>query len=99
MKRKTFTKILCAVLLLTFFCTQPAYANSGLILRGLARTLGAVFQIPKSMIYESCRTTFPLGLVTGALEGTFQTVMGVAGGALDMAQGAAPYAKYMMFLM
>ena len=82
--------------------TIPAYAgdgrNLGLIFRGVAKTVGAVFEIPKAMLVDSTQVMFPFGLLTGAVNGTFRTVGGAVGGALDMARGAAPYAKYLIFL-
>ena len=78
---------------------RPAYADSmGLIFRGAAKTVAAAFQIPAGMIQGSTQA-FPLGLVAGAVTGTFKTIGGVLSGGLDMARGAAPYAKYMVFFM
>jgi len=62
--------------------------------RGTGKILGGVFAIPKAMVQDSGRVMFPFGLLTGAIRGTFQTVTGVVGGALDVARGGAPYAKY-----
>jgi hypothetical protein len=62
--------------------------------RGAGKIVGGVFAIPKAMLQDSGRVMFPFGLVTGAIRGTFQTVTGVVGGAVDVARGGAPYAKY-----
>lgn len=94
--------LLLLVVLVNVIClTTPgsAYANPGLILRGVARTLGAAFEIPRAMMEDSFKSMFPLGLVTGALRGTVKTVTGLVGGGMDIAQGGAPYAKYAAFLL
>ena len=62
--------------------------------RGASKLVGSVFAIPKAMLQDSGRVMFPFGLVTGAIRGTFQTVTGVVSGTVDVARGAAPYAKY-----
>ena len=61
--------------------------------RGAGKILSGLFAIPSAMLQGAGRS-FPLGIVTGAVQGTFQTVSGVVGGAVDVARGAAPYAKY-----
>ena len=68
--------------------------NMGLIFRGVARTIFAAVEIPRTILENPSRTPFPFSLVTGAVTGTFRTVAGTVGGAADMARGAAPYAKY-----
>lgn len=93
--------LLFALLLaiLTSFAA-PAYAdNMGLIFQGVAKTLLSVFQLPKAMIAYTQELGFPLGLITGTVLGTVDTVLGTLGGAADVARGAAPYAKYMIFLI
>ena len=88
------------IFLLLFSLLFPAvsYANMGLVLRGLARTVTAAFEVPTQMLQGSTHA-FPLGLVTGAVSGTMRTVAGTLLGAADMARGAAPYAKYMIFMI
>jgi hypothetical protein len=76
-----------------------ARADSATIMQGFSQTLGAVVQLPKAMVQHSVSDPFPLGLVTGAVSGTFQTVSGVVSGAMRMAAGAAPYAKYLIFFI
>lgn len=68
--------------------------NAALIMRGLAKTLSAPFAIPGSMIADSSRVMFPLGIVSGAIRGSLKTVAGTLGGVFDIARGSAPYAKY-----
>ena len=79
--------------------SQTAFAadSNAYILRGVAKILGAAFQVPGGILKDSVRS-FPLGIVTGAVKGTFQTFWGVLSGSLDVARGAAPYAKYLVFL-
>jgi hypothetical protein len=76
-----------------------ARADSATILQGLSQTLGAVVQLPKAMLQHGVSDPFPLGLVTGAVSGTYQTVSGVVSGTMRMAAGAAPYAKYLVFFI
>ena len=79
---------------LIFTAPRPAYADSvGLIIRGVARTLVSAFEIPKSMM-EGSTQAFPLGLVAGTVAGSMKMVAGTLMGAVDIARGAAPYAKY-----
>jgi hypothetical protein len=95
-------KILVGCAFLVFFLgplAGTAHANNALILRGLARTVTSAFEIPKTMISHSRKVVFPVGIVTGAVEGSLRTVVGTVAGALDIAQGAAPYAKYMLFFV
>lgn len=95
-KTKTFLALLLALgVLLT---PSLGYAEMGedisYAARGAGKILGGVFAIPKAMLQDSGRVMFPFGLVTGAIRGTFQTVGGVVSGAVDLARGGAPYAKY-----
>jgi len=80
---------------------QPAFAGAGrdasLIMRGVGKTVGSVFQLPITMLASST-TAFPFGLLGGAVLGTFKAVGGTLSGAFDIARGAAPYAKYAIFL-
>ncbi|MBN1687717.1 MAG: hypothetical protein JW893_01305 [Candidatus Omnitrophica bacterium] len=99
MKKKAVILLFLFVFLLGAPMTKSVYADNGLIVRGVARTLLSVVEIPKAIISHSQRVIFPVGIVTGALEGTFRTVMGTLAGTLDIAQGAAPYAKYMLFFI
>ena len=89
--------IFCGLLVLGF--SEPAYANPGLILRGVAKTIFSAFQIPASMMQDSTRVMFPFGLITGAVRGSVKTVVGTMSGAVDLARGGAPYAKYAAFLI
>lgn len=74
---------------------QEAYAGGeARIIRGLARTVLSVFEIPKSIIQHSSRVIFPVGILTGTVEGTMKMALGTVAGVIDMATGAAPYAKY-----
>ena len=75
-----------------------AFASIGLIAQGLAKTVYAVFQLPVSILAGSTQS-FPLGIVTGAVSGSVKAVTGTVMGAVDMARGAAPYAKYAVFAL
>ncbi len=88
--------ILASVLLCA--APQPASANIPLIARGVGRTLSAVFSLPAAMIQDSTRAIFPLGLIMGTVRGTMMMLTGTVMGAFDLARGAAPYAKYLVFL-
>lgn len=74
------------------------WANEQLILRGTAKTLLSVFQLPGTML-QSSMDSFPLGLISGAVQGSVNAVMGTLSGVVDIARGAAPYAKYAIFLV
>ncbi len=88
------------ILTLTSF-NVPAYADGdiGLIFRGVARTLFSVFEIPRAILEQSTQVMFPFGIVTGTVSGSVRTVVGTLLGAADIARGAAPYAKYMVFFI
>ncbi|MDD5226960.1 MAG: hypothetical protein PHV97_07260 [Candidatus Omnitrophica bacterium] len=93
-------KILLGLLLVLGMIFTPSlgYAEMGedisYAARGAGKIVGGMFAIPKAMLQDSGRVLFPFGLVTGAIRGTVQTVTGVVGGAVDVARGGAPYAKY-----
>ncbi len=91
-------RLYLAVLLLFCFVNPPsAHASLGLIAQGLAKTVYAVFRVPADMMAGSTQA-FPLGIVTGAVSGSMKAVAGTVMGGFDMARGAAPYAKYLVFL-
>lgn len=73
--------------------------NIGLIGRGVMKTVSSAFSLPVIILQDSMRGYFPLGVVSGAFRGTYQTVTGTLSGAVDIARGAAPYAKYMVFFI
>lgn len=87
------TLLLVAAIVLMVAPASAWADNNAYIMRGVARTLFSVFQLPKTMIQESVQF-FPFGIVTGAVKGSLNTVLGTLGGLLDIAKGAAPYAKY-----
>ena len=96
---KTQKSLLCLLFSLNVLLTSSlGYAAMGedisYAARGAGKIVGGVFAIPKAMLQDSGRVLFPFGLITGAVRGTVQTVTGVVGGALDVARGGAPYAKY-----
>ncbi len=88
-----------SLILLMLWAPKAAYAdNLGLIFRGVAKTVGSVFQLPVGMLASSGQA-FPFGLISGAVGGTARAVSGTLSGAVDIARGAAPYAKYMIFMV
>lgn len=100
---RTHRRCVLPILVLAFLLIPSlGYAGDGenvsYIARGASRMVGGLFSIPKSMLQDSTRVLFPFGLVTGAVRGTMQTVTGVLCGTADVARGAAPYAKYLVFL-
>ncbi|HTL46526.1 MAG TPA: hypothetical protein VL688_00515 [Verrucomicrobiae bacterium] len=82
------------------FLPSKAHAQDsvGLIGRGVSKIVGAAFQVPGQVLAQSFQG-FPFGIMTGAMSGAFQAVNGVVGGTVDVARGAAPYAKYMVFFI
>lgn len=98
-KIRRFSLSFLIVLALLFLKAPVCHANIPLIFRGLGRTLISVFEIPRAMVEHSGKVMFPFGIVTGAVEGSVRTVFGTLGGVLDVAQGAAPLAKYLVFFI
>ena len=78
--------------------SRPAHALRGvpLVMRGVAKTVFSVFEVPKQMM-AGAPNSFPFGLVAGTAFGAARAVAGTLSGAVDMAKGAAPYAKYAVF--
>ena len=102
-KRKALFRCKPGYLLIFFllsFLLFPAtsYANLDLVFHGLSQTLSSVFALPAQLMQGGAQA-FPLGLVSGAISGSMQAVGGTLAGAINMARGAAPYAKYMIFLL
>lgn len=91
--------IFTLTLVLIFWFAPDLWANPPLIMRGVAKTLFSVFEIPRSIMQQSSTGMFPLSLITGTLTGSVRMVMGTLGGALDIVQGAAPYAKYALLFV
>ncbi len=77
---------------------KVGHSNVNKLLSGTAKTMSSVFYIPGEILRDSQQVMFPFGIVTGTVKGAFKTVGGVLSGALDLACGAAPYAKYLVFL-
>jgi len=99
MKRRV---VVCLIFFLVFWAGPASWARAdsvGLIARGLTRTIGAAFSIPKAILRDSARVMFPFGIVTGAITGTVETVGGILEGGVDIVRGAAPYAKYAIFFI
>ena len=81
---------------------HPLYADTAEnfyhISKGFQQVLTAGFQIPGYMIQKTLSGPIGVGTVDGALSGTYHAVSALSSGALEMAQGAAPYAKYLVFM-
>lgn len=91
-------RFLVALLVLLLF-NSPVFADDiGMVLGGTAKLVTTAFQAPFSMLSGS-GSNFPFGLVGGLMQGTYSTIMGTLSGATDVARGAAPYAKYMVFFI
>ena len=103
MTKKTAEVVFTICFVLSLFCfpvrgysdtaRNVAYAS-----RGASKLVHGVIAIPKDVVEDSKRYIFPVGVITGALRGTFQTVAYTVSGAVDAARGAAPYAKYLVLL-
>ncbi len=100
MKKIFHFTVFSALLFLIFIHqTPPAYADGlSLIARGVARTLFSVFELPRTML-STALVAPPFGLLLGTLEGTIRATAGTLIGAVDIARGAAPYAKYAIFFV
>ena len=74
-----------------------AGTSEALLVRGAAKTISAALKIPFAIVGGAVQS-FPLGIIGGAVQGTFSAVGQATSGAFDLARGAAPYAKYAVFL-
>jgi len=98
---KFFVKASLFFVLITSICFS-AYAENpirdiGIVAGGASKVIGGVFALPTEILKGGFQS-FPFGLVTGTVKGTVKTLGGVLGGTLQMAKGAAPYAKYAVFV-
>ncbi len=92
--RGVFVFLIAAVLLSGVPCAHAGDGeNIGYASRGVSKIVGSLFAIPRGML-QGAGSSFPFGIVTGAIRGTFETVSGVVSGTADVARGSAPYAKY-----
>ena len=94
---RTFIKISLFCLLTAFAC-QTARAEDpirdiGNVASGTGKLLTGAFALPTEIIKGGV-SSFPFGIITGAIRGAFKTVGYVVSGTADVAKGAAPYAKY-----
>ena len=92
------------ILGITFFVPHtPLYAgdvqNINYIERGFFRILTAAFQLPIYLVQKTLNGPPIVGTIDGVLTGTFYTISSVTGGAFDLARGAVPYAKYLIFFV
>lgn len=99
MKRALLVIVLLAAALIFSLPHRSLYAddhdrNFAYVGRGLYRILGAVFQVPRYLIYKTVTEPIGLGTLDGAIQGTFFAVTELTKGVLDIGRGVAPYAKY-----
>ena len=103
MKQKRAFWVLGFILGIFFFGSPSSVCaddvqNINYLERGFFRIFTAAFQLPIYLIQKTLNGPPIVGTVDGALSGTFYTVSSVVGGTFDLARGAAPYAKYLIFL-
>lgn len=102
MKQKEGLVVLGIIVGIIFFASPPnLYAddvqNINYVERGFLRILTAAFQLPIYLVQKTLAGPPIVGTVDGALTGAFYTISSVTGGAFDIARGAVPYAKYLIF--
>ena len=71
--------------------------NINYIERGFSRILTAAFQLPIYLVQKTLSGPPLVGTLDGAVTGAFYTVSSVTGGVFDIARGAVPYGKYLIF--
>ena len=94
MIKKFVIFILLFSLLSSSAFAASVYQDTNRFTYGFKRVLMAPFQIPYQMLRGTVQGPPLIGTVAGVLQGTFQTVGNLVGGAFDMGAAAAPYAKY-----
>lgn len=97
MKKKCLIMPILLILFM-FSSVSPAHASVNKLVYGTTKVVTSVFAIPMAMIEDSGKVMFPFGLLTGAVRGTMNTALGVTEGAINLAAGAAPYAKYLLLI-
>jgi len=70
------------------------YSDTARFMQGFGKVFSAPFSAPIEILQGAFSGFPPLGIIQGALSGTYHTVTGLVGGLWDMAGAAAPYAKY-----
>src|SRR5690242_11494513 len=102
MTQQSFFRKIWLAFFLLFLWSAPVHAenpvqDASLVLSGAGQIVGGVLALPIEILRGGVQS-FPFGIITGAIRGTFRTLGGVFGGAFSAAQGAAPYAKYAAFI-
>ena len=101
MRRMIFSfSFLIACLLVLPIAVHAAVGNdTARFTQGIGKVVGSVFQLPIELLSKSFSQMPPIGIINGALTGTYKTVTGLAGGLWDIAGAAVPYAKYALFFV
>ncbi len=71
--------------------------DAGYVATGATQIVGGALALPVEILKGGVQS-FPFGIIAGALRGTVKTLGGVFGGAVNIARGSAPYAKYAAFV-
>lgn len=93
----------CVLFMMSLFLVSSnadaaVYNDTARFTQGFGKVLTSAFQLPVQLISKSFSQAPPIGIINGALTGTFRTVTGLMSGVWDMAGAAAPYAKYAAFI-
>ena len=95
-------KIVGYSLLLTCLVSAPLhaaeYSDTARFVQGFSKIITAPFYAPVGVLKGIFTPFPPVGVISGALAGTYQTVTGLMSGLWDIAGAAAPYAKYALLL-
>lgn len=92
---------LLSIVMVFFLSTQVRAENPVQDISNIAGGTGSVisgaFALPTEIVKGGV-SSFPFGIIAGAIRGTFMTVGSVVSGVFSIAKGAAPYAKYAAFI-
>lgn len=103
MKQMKFSSNQIIVVFIICFLTYSSsayavqYSDTSRFTQGFGKVLAAPFQLPAYLLQKSFTQAPPIGILNGAIGGTYKTVSSLMSGVWDMAGAAAPYAKYALF--
>lgn len=101
-QRQYFFILLLTAGILFFSPNQNLYAddvqNINYIERGFTRIFSSVYQLPFYLFQKTFYGPPVVGTVDGVITGAYYTVSNLTGGLFDIARGAVPYGKYMLFM-